>query len=96
MVKAPREAPGPSALLPLNQPHLVHVEAHDGLPVAVVSASRARSDVTSVEDIWRVEEEWWRDVPIVRTYFEVLLEGGRRMTLFFDHASTNWYWQRHA
>jgi hypothetical protein len=26
----------------------------------------------------------------------VLLDTGRRMTLFFDHASTSWYWQRHA
>ncbi|MDA0798640.1 MAG: hypothetical protein O2884_08215 [Chloroflexi bacterium] len=78
----------------------MRVEAPDGWPVAVHVPHTARhqisSAVTSVEDIWRVEEEWWRDAPIVRTYFEVLLDTGRRMTLFFDHASTSWYWQRHA
>ncbi len=100
MVKTARETPSPSALLPLNQPQPLRVEAPDGWPVAVHVPRTARhqtsSAVTSVEDIWRVEEEWWRDAPIARTYFEVLLDTGRRMTLFFDHASTSWYWQRHA
>lgn len=100
MVKIARETPSPSALLPLNQPQPLRVEALDGWPIAVCVPHSARhqsaSAVTSVEDIWRVEEEWWRDVPIVRTYFEVLLDTGRRMALFFDHASASWYWQRHG
>ena len=96
MVKTARETPGPSALLPLNQPSPVRVEAHEGWPVAILARGSVRREITSTEDVWRVEEEWWRDASIVRTYFEVLIDTGRRMTLFFDHASSSWYWQRHA
>jgi hypothetical protein len=96
MVQTAREAPSPNALLPLNQPQAVRVEALDGWPVAVLTLGSVPRPVTSVEDVWRVEEEWWRDAPIVRTYFEVLLDTGRRITLFFDHASSSWYEQRHA
>jgi hypothetical protein len=97
VVKTARETPGPRALLPLNQPMPLRVEVEDGWPVAVHTKSGPdASGVAATEDVWRVEEEWWRDAPIIRTYFEVLLETGRRMTLFFDHASSSWFWQRHA
>ena len=98
MVKAAGETPGPSALLPLNQPQPARVKASDGWPTAVLTGthSAAASAITSIEDVWRVEEEWWRDAPIVRTYFEVLLDTGHRMTLFFDHVSPGWFWQRYA
>jgi hypothetical protein len=96
VVKTARETPGSSALLPLNQPAAVRVEAHEGWPAAILERGGARREVASIEDAWRVEEEWWRDAPIVRTYFEVLIDTGRRMTLFFDHSSSSWYWQRHA
>ena len=97
MVKAARTAPGPRALLPLNRPEPLHVEAKSGWPVALqMRGLRGRREVTSVEDVWRVEEEWWRDTPIVRTYFEVLLDDGRRSTLFFDHGASCWYGQRYG
>jgi hypothetical protein len=100
VVKIAREASGPSAVLSLNQPEPMGVESHDGRPVTVLTKRNAVRPVTtaimSIEDIWRVEEEWWRDSPIVRTYFEVLLDTGRRMTLFFDHGSSSWYSQRHG
>jgi hypothetical protein len=46
-----------------------------------------RLPVSSVEDVWRIDDEWWRETSVARTYFEVLLEGGRRLTLFFDRAA---------
>jgi hypothetical protein len=49
-----------------------------------------------VEDVWRVEEEWWRSTSISRTYFEVLLEDGRRVSIFHDHASGEWYRQHYG
>jgi hypothetical protein len=97
MVKTAREASGPRALLPLNRPEPLHVEAKGGWPLALSSSGRrGRRQVTSIEDVWRVEEEWWRDTPIVRTYFEVLLDDGRRSTLFFDHTASSWFAQRYA
>ncbi|MEE8519236.1 MAG: hypothetical protein V3S98_08945 [Dehalococcoidia bacterium] len=52
--------------------------------------------VISTEDIWRVEEEWWRDTPVSRTYFEVLLEDGQRITIFHDAVSRLWQKQRYG
>lgn len=95
MVKAPRKAPGPSALRPLNRPEPLEVEASNGRPTAVEKGN-ARLAVASIEDAWRVEEEWWRNSPIVRGYFEVILENGRRMILFHDQVGDRWYSQRHG
>jgi hypothetical protein len=71
------------------------VEAEEGRPVAVWERN-ARLAVASVEDCWRVEDEWWREMGVSRTYFEVLLEDGRRLTLFFDRAGRSWYRQRYG
>ena len=57
---------------------------------------KTRHEVISIEDLWRVDEEWWRDAGVVRTYFEVLLDNGRRLTLFLDHGASSWFWQRHG
>ena len=86
MVKTPRAASGPSALRPLNLPEPARVEAEAGRPSAVTQG-KTRHEVTSIEDLWRVDEEWWRDAPVVRTYFEVLLDNGRRLTLVFEHGA---------
>ena len=96
MVKASRKAPGPGALRPLNLPEPLCVATRDGRPSVVEMRDGVRHGVVSVEDIWRVEEEWWRDSPIARTYFEVILDSGRRMTLFVDQAGKRWYSQRHG
>ena len=95
MVKAPRATPSPRALRPLNLPEPLSVEATEGWPNAVEQGNAGHT-IASIEDLWRVEEEWWRDSPIVRTYFEVILDSGRRMTLFHDQVNGGWYTQRHG
>jgi len=50
--------------------------------------------VASIEDCWRVDEEWWREKPVVRLYFEVLLEDGRRLTVFKEMIEGRWYQQK--
>ena len=92
MVKAAREAPSPGALRALNQPERVRVDVNaEGWPVLV-----APHAVASYQDIWRVEDEWWRDTPVSRTYFEVLLENGQRITIFHDVMSRLWQKQRYV
>lgn len=95
MVKIAGAAPSLSALRPLNLPQPVRVEVEEGWPSFVIQRE-ARYAVTFIEDLWRVEEEWWRDAAVVRTYFEVLLDAGHRLTLFFDHGMSCWFWQRHG
>ena len=95
MVEAAGAAAGPGAVRPLNTPRPTRVEAEDGLPRTVV-AGRRRLAVASVEDRWRVEDEWWRGQPIVRTYLEVLLDDGRHLTLFRDEAAGRWFEQAYG
>jgi hypothetical protein len=41
-------------------------------------------DVLDVSEIWRIAEEWWRDHPIQRTYYRLVLQDGRPITIFHD------------
>ena len=78
----------------LDAPIAVRVEADAGWPIALVERGVPRA-VESVEDIWRIEDEW-RRTPVSRTYFEVLLEDGRRLSIFHDHLREEWRRQRYA
>ena len=95
MVKAARAQASPGALRPLNEPQPLPVRADDrGRPVALTLRGE-RLGVGSIEDHWRIEDEWWRDRPVSRAYFEVLLADGRRATLFLDQVSQKWF-RQHA
>lgn len=55
---------------------------------------RARtSKVEAVGEIWRVDDEWWRK-PVSRQYVEVMLEGGKHVTLFEDMTTGEWFKQK--
>ena len=49
--------------------------------------------VENVGEIWRIDDEWWR-VPIHRRYVEVIIEGGRRVVLFEDLITGEWFAQK--
>ena len=95
MVEDPGAAPGAGAVLPLNAPGPVRVEADERGYPAVLVLRGAACPVASVEDVWRIEDEWWRGEPVARTYFEVLTDDGRRVALFLDHATQRWFTQRY-
>lgn len=48
--------------------------------------------VESIGEIWRINDEWWR-VPINRQYVEAILEGGKRVILFEDVVTGEWWMQ---
>ena len=109
MVQNPRKTPSSSALRPLNLPVPITVEEdaqHRPLALSpsapspsVLSNKRrqpkvASLKVASVDNLWKIDEEWWRDKPILRMYYQVTTEDGRRLTLFQDLTSGEWYQQR--
>ena len=49
--------------------------------------------VEAVLETWRLDDEWWR-MPIARRYYEVVIEGGRRMMLFQDLITGRWFSQK--
>ena len=75
---------------PLNTPEALGVEEDSfGLPVAV--RMKRRQTVISIEDKWRLDDEWWRAGPVSRLYYNVLLNTGQRLVLYKDLITGNWY-----
>ena len=50
--------------------------------------------VTSINDLWQVDDEWWRDRPISRRYYQITTSNDRRLTIFRDQLNGSWYWQK--
>lgn len=88
--------PASTSLRPIGLPRLVEVRVDDdGLPLAVTRMdARGRRDteaaVEQIEEVWRVAEAWWREESQARTYYRVVLAGGRALTLFRDDILGVW------
>jgi hypothetical protein len=69
----------------------VRVLTGDGLPIALAEGGRRRR-VARVEDVWSIDDEWWRE-PIARRYYRVLLDDGTVRTVYHDVVRDNWFAQ---
>ena len=79
---------------PVNTPEELKVEEDvEGRPVAV--KGKQREAVISIEDRWRIDDEWWRAAPVSRLYYNVLLSSGERVVLYMDLISDQWYEQEY-
>ena len=75
-----------------NAPRAAGVEADaNGRPLGVNHRA-----VALVREEWRVVDRWWTEEPVVRGYFELVLESGENTVVFHDGASGGWYTQRGA
>jgi hypothetical protein len=48
--------------------------------------------VETILEMWRIDDEWWRQL-ISRRYFAVILDGGSRVVLFEDLVTHEWFMQ---
>ena len=95
MVAHPGAAGGPGRARQLNRPRPLRVEAGEyGRPVAVWLAGR-RCAVEAVLERWRIDDEWWRERPVSRVYYSLLLEDGRTTTVYRDLVSGQWARQKY-
>ena len=101
MVQNSRETPGAGTLRPLNLPVPITVQEDACQRPLTLSKSPSqrgprlsRLRVASIDNTWKIDEEWWREKPIVRMYYQVTTEDGRRITLFQDLTTGDWYQQR--
>jgi hypothetical protein len=77
---------------PVNTPAAIMVEENaNGFPAAV--KIKRREAVMSIEDKWRLDDEWWRAAPVSRIYYNVLLASGRRLVFYKDLVTGNWFQQ---
>jgi hypothetical protein len=76
----------------VNAPCSARVESRfDGTPARV-----NHQQVALVREEWRVLDRWWTEEPVVRRYFEVVLETGENTVVFHDGAGGGWFTQRGA
>ena len=91
-----RRTSSSTSLRPIGLPRaLVVREDSSGMPLAVTrTAARVQrgheAQVESIEELWRLAEAWWREASQARTYYRVILEGGRPLTLFRDDSTGSW------
>ena len=79
---------------PVNTPEALQIEEDaSGLPIAV--RLKRRQAVISIEDRWRIDDEWWRAEPLARLYYNVLLASGQRLVLYKDLVDGGWYQQEY-
>ena len=50
--------------------------------------------IASINDLWQVDDEWWRERPISRRYYQITTQDDRRLTIFRDQLNGNWCWQK--
>lgn len=83
-------------LRPLNAPSPLQVQADDqGRIVSVWRQGRLTPrTITAVQDHWRIDDEWWREHPVSRIYYELLLDDGTLLTIYHDLLSDLWFEQR--
>ncbi len=88
-----------AGLRPLGLPGPIDVRADaSGLPTTVRLRGGRPMTVDQVDEVWRIAEEWWQETPLARTYYRVIVDGGRPLTLFRDDlAATDggWYEQQY-
>ena len=92
MVKNPRETLRFGAYKPLNTPESILVEEDAKvLPLAVWEKRRQR--IESIDDCWRIDDEWWRPEPVSRIYYAIRLASGQKMVIYKDLTNGSWYRQ---
>ena len=86
-------SPGRVGVSRFNAPRAARVEANpSGCPLEVNHQS-----VAFVREEWRVVDRWWTEEPVVRRYFEIVLETGENTVVFHDGVGGGgWFTQRGA
>lgn len=85
---------GTGDVRPLNRPLPLPVQADDSGQPAVMKLRGRWLPVEEITDRWRIDDEWWRERPISRTYYSCTVDRGLKLTLFQDLLSKEWYLQR--
>jgi hypothetical protein len=92
VVKNPGETLRAGAYKPLNTPESIKVEENaEGLPLTVREKRRQR--IETIDDCWRLDDEWWRLEPVSRLYYAVRLASGQKMVIYKDLTNGSWYRQ---
>lgn len=89
-------APLPRDLRPLNAPSPLRMQTDlHGKIVAVWRHGRLTPrTIVSIQDRWRIDDEWWREHAVARMYYALLLDDGTLLTVYHDLLADAWFEQR--
>jgi hypothetical protein len=98
MVSNPGAPMGAHDLRALNGPVAlkVRVDATGRLQAISRAGWKALVRVAEIQDVWRIDDEWWRERPVSRLYYRVRLDGDLDLTLYHDLVDGLWYEQRYG
>ena len=77
---------------PVNAPEPIEVEEGPSACPQAVKTPR-RQTVAAIDNMWRIDDEWWRREPISRLYYSIRLDSGYRLVLFKNLFNNHWYQQ---
>ena len=80
-------------LRPLNIPVAIRVEEDIHHRPRVLEQKGRKIIVASIDDLWQIHEEWWRERPIARMYYQLTAQDGDCITIFRDLVDGLWYRQ---
>ena len=93
MVATPRAPLRTDRLRAVNEPQPVTVQLDESGAMTVGRHDgRTVGKVEAILESWRIDDEWWRHM-IARAYLAVILEGGKRLVLFQDLITGQWFVQ---
>lgn len=77
---------------PWNTPRPVKVATdRQGRPLSLRVGGSTKK-VLQILEVWQIDDEWWRK-PISRRYAALVLEDGRRVTVYNDLLAGGWFLQ---
>jgi hypothetical protein len=96
LIRAPDRRLPKSELRPLNAPMPLRVHQDEqGRIVGIWRQGRLTPrSIAAIQDRWRIDDEWWREHPVSRMYYEVVLDDGTLLTMFQDLLADAWFEQR--
>ena len=92
MVQDTRETPGTGAIKPVDAPVAIKVRTNTEGELSEVRLGRWVK-ICTVQDNWRIDDEWWRSRPISRIYYRIVLQNGFELTIYRDLVMGSWYQQ---
>ena len=83
-------------LRPLNAPLALRVQLDEEGRIACLwrHGRLTPRTITAIQDHWRIDDEWWREHPIAREYYTLLLDDGTLLTTYHDLLRDEWFEQR--
>jgi len=92
MVAHPGETLRAGADKPLNTPETIKVEEDAAGQPRTVRGKRGQR-IETIDDYWRLDDEWWRVEPVSRLYYAVRLVSGQKLEIYKDLVTGTWYRQ---